>query len=184
MDERTSRPGSARRPLLSGWAPVVVWAALIFVLSAQPDLRFVPDAALDFVVRKLGHMGVFGILALLSWRALAGTTAWRRPGAWAFALAVLYAATDELHQGLVAGRHPVRARRRDRRRGRPGRPRGNRAHPVSTVLRRRGGGLVGGRAWRRSPAESVPCAPDPRAVAVEECGRSLDDHGIDIRPEC
>ncbi len=100
-----SRPGSARRPLLSGWAPVVGWAALIFVLSAQPDLRFVPDAGLDFVVRKLGHMGVFGILALLLWRALAGTTAWRRPWAWAFALAVLYAATDELHQGIVAGRH-------------------------------------------------------------------------------
>ncbi len=44
-----------------------------------------------------------GILALLSWRALAGTTAWRRSRAWAFALTVLYAATDELHQGLVAG---------------------------------------------------------------------------------
>jgi len=51
-------------------------------------------------------MGVFGILALLSWRALAGTTDWRRPWAWAFALTVLYAATDELHQGFVTGRHP------------------------------------------------------------------------------
>ncbi len=105
MDERTSRPGSARRPLLFGWAPVVGWATLIFVLSAQPDLRFVPDAGLDFVVRKLGHMGVFGILALLLWRALAGTTAWRRPGARAFALTVLYATTDELHQGFVVARH-------------------------------------------------------------------------------
>ena len=105
MDERTSRAAHARRPLLFGWLPVVVWAALIFLLSAQPDLRFVPDARLDFVVRKLGHMGVFGILALLLWRALAGTTAWRRPCAWAFVLAVLYAATDELHQGNVAGRH-------------------------------------------------------------------------------
>ncbi len=105
MDERTSHAARARRPLLSGWVPVVGWAALIFVLSAQPDLRFVPDAGLDFVVRKLGHMGVFGILALLLWRALAGTTAWRRPWAWAFALTVLYAATDELHQGIVAGRH-------------------------------------------------------------------------------
>lgn len=106
MDERTQRalPGSGRRVLV--WLPAIAWAGLIFALSAQPNLRFVPDAGLDFVVRKLGHMGVFGILALLSWRALAGTTAWRRPWAWAFALAVLYAASDELHQVFVAGRHP------------------------------------------------------------------------------
>lgn len=106
MDERTSSTGSARRPPLLVWGPAVAWAGLIFALSAQPNLRFVPDEGLDFVVRKLGHMGVFGILALLSWRALAGTTDWRRSWAWAFALAVLYAASDELHQGLVAGRHP------------------------------------------------------------------------------
>jgi hypothetical protein len=43
---------------------------LIFALSAQPDLRFAPDAELDFVVRKIGHMGVFAILALLLLRAL------------------------------------------------------------------------------------------------------------------
>ena len=105
MDERTSHAGSTRRQLFLVWAPVVAWAALIFVLSAQPHLRFVPDEGLDFVVRKIGHIGVFGILALLLWRALAAA-ALRRPGAWAFALTVLYAASDELHQGFVAGRHP------------------------------------------------------------------------------
>ena len=87
------------------WAPVIVWAGLIFAFSAQPDLRFAPDEVLDFLVRKVGHMGIFGILALLSWRAVATTTAWRRTRAWALALAVLYAVTDELHQGFVAGRH-------------------------------------------------------------------------------
>jgi len=69
------------------------------------ELRFVPDQNLDFLVRKAGHMGVFGILALLLWRALAGTTAWRRPWAWALAVTVLYAATDEIHQGF-RGRAP------------------------------------------------------------------------------
>lgn len=109
MDERPPRAAVGRRPLVSNWLPVAVWAGLIFILSSQANLRFVPDEGLDFVVRKIGHIGVFGILALLLWRALAGTTAWRRPGAWAFALTVLYAATDELHQGLVAGRHPSAA---------------------------------------------------------------------------
>ena len=50
-------------------------------------------------------MAVFGILALLVWRALATTTDVRRPAAWAIALTVLYAITDELHQGAVDGRH-------------------------------------------------------------------------------
>jgi VanZ like family. len=93
-------------PLLSGWLPAISWAGLIFLLSAQADLRFLPDDAADFVLRKLGHAGVFGILALLLWRALAWTTAWRRPWAWALVLTIVYAASDELHQGLVAGRHP------------------------------------------------------------------------------
>jgi VanZ family protein len=91
--------------LLVGWLPVIAWAGLIFAFSAQPNLRFVPDQFLDFVLRKAGHMGVYGILALLLWRALATTAAWRRPWAWALVLAVLYAVTDEFHQGFVAGRH-------------------------------------------------------------------------------
>jgi VanZ family protein len=107
MDEKALLTVSTRRSLLFGWLPVVVWAVLIFALSATPNLRFVSDPGLDFVIRKLGHMGVFGILALLLWRALSGTTAWRRPWAWAFALTVLYAASDEFHQGFVAGRHPA-----------------------------------------------------------------------------
>ncbi len=68
MDEGALRAIPALRSLLSGWLPVVAWTALIFALSAQPNLRFASDPGLDFVVRKLGHIGVFGILALLLWR--------------------------------------------------------------------------------------------------------------------
>ena len=92
------------RPLLA-WLPAVGWAALIFALSATPDLRFLPDLDLDLVVRKLGHMGIFGVLALLVWYALARTTDLPRPWAWAAGLTVLYAITDEFHQSIVAGRH-------------------------------------------------------------------------------
>jgi VanZ family protein len=94
------------RRAIAAWLPAVAWAGLIFTFSAQENLTFVPDEGLDFVVRKLGHMAVFGILAVLLWRALAGTTALRRPGAWALALTVVYAVTDELHQALVPGRGP------------------------------------------------------------------------------
>ena len=93
---------------LLAWLPVLAWAGLIFAFSAQPDLRFVEDEFLDFVVRKVGHAGVFGILALLAWRALGLTTVWRQPRTpvVALGLTVGYAITDELHQGLVAGRYP------------------------------------------------------------------------------
>jgi VanZ family protein len=107
MDDKTTPGASACRTALSGWLPPAAWAVLIFALSAQPNLRFVPDQELDFVVRKVGHMGVFGIFVLLVWSALSNTSSpLRRPWAWAFALVLLYAATDELHQGFVAGRHP------------------------------------------------------------------------------
>src|SRR5450759_5068282 len=107
MDDwaRRDRYGAGRRRVVA-WLPVVAWAGVIFAFSAQPNLRFVPDAGVDFLVRKAGHMGVFGILALLLWRAVGATTALRRPWAWALAVTILYAITDELHQGFVAGRHP------------------------------------------------------------------------------
>jgi VanZ family protein len=38
---------------------------------------------------------------------VAATTARLSPSAWALAVAVLYAITDELRQGFVAGRHPA-----------------------------------------------------------------------------
>ena len=79
---RTQR--SSGRPL-AAWAPAIAWAELIFAFSAQPNLRFAPDEGLDFLVRKAGHMAVFGILALLSWRAVGMTTAYRRLWAWALA---------------------------------------------------------------------------------------------------
>jgi VanZ family protein len=105
MDERRLRPAHALRPLLFGWLPAITWAGLIFALSAQPNQRFAPDARMGFVTRKAGYTAVFGILTLQLSRAVAGTTAWRRPWAAALGLAVLYAITDEVHQGFVAGRH-------------------------------------------------------------------------------
>jgi VanZ family protein len=104
MHEGERRAGRSPGRSVANWLPAVAWAGLIFAFSAQPNLRFLPDEGLDLVVRKAGHMAVFGILALLLWRALASTTARRRPWAWALGLTVLYAITDELHQALVAGR--------------------------------------------------------------------------------
>lgn len=100
---RTLKP-ALRIPLLQ-WLPVVLWAALIFAFSAQSNLRFAEADSLDFAVRKAGHMFVFGVLAVLLWRALTSARI-GRPVFWSWLLTAAYAGSDELHQSFTAGRHP------------------------------------------------------------------------------
>ena len=54
------------------WLPAVVWMAAIFYLSAQPDLPHHPEATMDLIIKKLGHMLEYGILAALTLWALRG----------------------------------------------------------------------------------------------------------------
>ncbi len=105
MTEGESAGAGRLRRFTLEWGPVLIWAGLIFWFSAQPNLRFSEEQGLDFVVRKAGHMFVFGVLAALLWRALADTPL-RRPLLWAWLGATLYAASDEFHQGFTSGRHP------------------------------------------------------------------------------
>jgi VanZ family protein len=89
-----------RRSLLRfivDWLPVCLLAGLIFALSDQPDLS-THLGVWDTVLRKCAHAASYALLAILLARALRS-----RPDA--LALALLYAATDELHQHFVHGRH-------------------------------------------------------------------------------
>jgi VanZ family protein len=82
---------------LDPWLPPLALMALIFVLSAQPDLNS-GLGAIDLIGRKIIHATEYGLLTFLWWRALR-----RVPPA--VAIAVAYAATDEFHQRFVHGRH-------------------------------------------------------------------------------
>ncbi len=91
------------------WAPVLAWAALIYLGSEQPTLPQAPLPLLDVVLKKSGHAIEYAMLALLLYRALGANVA-GPPGArmgLAWALAVLYAIFDELHQARVPGRTPA-----------------------------------------------------------------------------
>ena len=73
--------------------------ALIYFLSSRPSLS-TGLGTYDLILRKLAHMTEFGVLWLLTHRALG----WRAP-ATAAVLTIAYAASDELHQTFVFGRH-------------------------------------------------------------------------------
>ena len=90
------------------WLPVVLWMAVIFYLSAQPELPHHPEALIDLVIKKLGHMAEYAILAALAvWSLRRGTPSTEaRAFLWALLLAASYAVTDEMHQYFVPGRNP------------------------------------------------------------------------------
>ncbi len=85
------------------WGPPLAWMTLIFILSAQPSLPGPTDTFWDTLLKKTGHFVVYAVLARLYLRAM---NAGGKRGRWmAWGLAVLYAASDELHQSFVPGRH-------------------------------------------------------------------------------
>lgn len=93
---------------LRAWGPAIVWMGVLFYLSSQQHLPQPPDPLLNTIIRKGGHMGAFGLLALfyrrgLSHAKVSGTTL--SYGAWL--LTALYAASDEWHQGFTPGREPT-----------------------------------------------------------------------------
>jgi VanZ family protein len=85
------------RPV-SRFVPPILLMAVIFALSAQPDLNS-GLGVWDLILRKCAHMTEFGLLWFLWWRALGyGNRA--VPAA----IAVGYSITDEIHQSFVDGR--------------------------------------------------------------------------------
>src|SRR6266508_4598713 len=113
--QRRDRPGFApdsltacrwRRPYhgpmptsraFSVWLPVVAWAAVIFALSSIPSLS-TGLGFWDTLLRKAAHVTEYAILGALLVRAL-------RHELPALVVGIAYAATDELHQHFVRGRH-------------------------------------------------------------------------------
>src|ERR1700704_5534118 len=87
----------ARSRLLTVWLPVVAWGALIFTFSSIPSLS-TGLGAWDTGLRKAAHLAEYAVLGALLYRALARE-------ALALAVGIAYAATDEVHQYFVRGRH-------------------------------------------------------------------------------
>jgi VanZ family protein len=95
-----------RSPLreLGLWAPPIALMAVIFALSAQPDLNS-GLGELDLFLRKGAHMTEYGLLVFLWWRALRERTGARAAVGLAVVIALAYSGTDEYHQTFIHGRH-------------------------------------------------------------------------------
>jgi VanZ family protein len=115
------------RFFLKYWLPVVAWMIFIFIgstdlMSAEHTSRFIvpfllwlkPDmspetvARIHMLIRKLGHVTEYGILAALSWRGLRARIFSQRelikPAMIVLLISASYAALDEFHQSFVATR--------------------------------------------------------------------------------
>ena len=79
------------------WAPIVLWAAVIFAFSSVPSLSS-GLGTWDLILRKIAHLSEYAILGALLLRAI------QRPAV-AILAGGLYAVTDEFHQHFVRGRH-------------------------------------------------------------------------------
>jgi VanZ family protein len=84
------------------WIPPLVWMGIIYFLSAQSQLPDLTPGA-PKLQEIGGHLTVFFVLAFLWALALAKARV-STAGLWAFSVAVLYGASDEIHQSYVPGR--------------------------------------------------------------------------------
>ncbi len=87
--------------------PIVVWMVGIFVSSSLPQ-TFFPEVG-SWIWGKLIHVLYFGVLALLFQGALRNQTRWHIPLRYlqiaSILIAIVYGATDEIHQLSTPGRH-------------------------------------------------------------------------------
>lgn len=89
---------------LDPWLAPVAVMAVIFVLSAQPNLNS-GLGWIDHVGRKIVHAGEYALLCFLWWRALRSVARHATALVWGLMIATAYAGTDEFHQRFVTGRH-------------------------------------------------------------------------------
>ena len=88
------------------WLPPVAWMAVIFALSAQPDLPRPPGPWMEKLFDKAAHGVTYGFLAWLLLRALRQHySASARLLAVCVVLATVYGLSDEYHQRSVPARN-------------------------------------------------------------------------------
>lgn len=84
--------------ILNLYAPPLIWAGLIFFLSAQSTLPGASYPWLDYIFKQSAHIFVYAVLHFLIWRTN------KKLLVAPFLIAFAYALTDEFHQSFIPGR--------------------------------------------------------------------------------
>ena len=93
--------------ILTFWAPVFVWAAIIFTFSSLQVGKATEVYWKDFLFKKTAHIIEYGVLATLIYRALINSGIEKKKAMIYSVLgAFMYGATDEFHQSFTPGREP------------------------------------------------------------------------------
>ncbi len=82
------------------WTPVVLWAAVILVITSVPDVPAPSTPGSD----KVGHFILYFVFGLLAIRAASATALTARSVAGTVAALALFAAIDEWHQRFIPTR--------------------------------------------------------------------------------
>ncbi|MGP4079011.1 VanZ family protein [Pseudalkalibacillus sp. R45] len=104
------------RPFLQGEIPLA-WVEEAFrhvhfyYADAEISIKNLGSAGfIEFFIRKGAHLGVYMILSLLLYRAISNTKSFTHSNQMTTVIiAVLYAVSDEIHQGFTVNRTPLPA---------------------------------------------------------------------------
>jgi VanZ family protein len=89
------------------WLPVFVWMLIIFLFSSRQKIQISDQSTINFMFFKTLHLIEYAMLYVLSYRAMKLTYIKKTNTFWylaAFAITILYAISDEVHQTFVPTR--------------------------------------------------------------------------------
>ena len=88
---------------LLAYAAPVIWMIVIFILSAQPVLPGPQAYWQDFLLKKISHILVYGVLYVLWFNAM-NLSGKPKRFLLPFLFTISFAISDEIHQIFVPGR--------------------------------------------------------------------------------
>ncbi len=88
------------------WLPAVLWMGMIFFLSSRAKVLVSEEESINFLIFKTLHVLEYAVLHILLFRAIHFEDRRNifRSLFLSFVIAVVYAATDEIHQTVVPTR--------------------------------------------------------------------------------